>query len=152
MFHVDRILYQFMESHNERLTLPRPLADAIEDHRRRWHPLECCGLLGGLRRGPLWSATTWYPMTNAIASPTRFESVPSEMFAVQKALRAAGEDLLAVVHSHPTSAAVPSALDRSRSLGPIVLALILGTDAWRAWVLEGNREVVLVFNEPAGWS
>src|SRR5271165_2728722 len=74
-------------------------------------PNECCGLLAG-RDGLV---THRYPLTNALASPVRYESDPQTMFAAFKDMRREGTDLLAIYHSHPTSAAVPSRTDLERN-------------------------------------
>jgi proteasome lid subunit RPN8/RPN11 len=114
------------------LTLPATVLDAILAHARDESPRECCGVLGGLDR----VASLAVPVVNALASPTAFRTEPRSMLAADRALRAAGVELVAVYHSHPTSAAVPSGTDlRENPHGEGVLCVIAGTDGVRAWQL-----------------
>lgn len=114
------------------LTLPATVLDAILDHARDESPRECCGVLGGL--GEVVSLAL--PVVNELASPTAFRTEPRSMLAADRALRAVGVELVAVYHSHPTSAAVPSATDlRENPHGEGVLCVIAGTDGVRAWRL-----------------
>ena len=114
------------------LTLPAAVLDALLAHARRESPRECCGVLGGAEG----VVTVALPVENELASPTAFRTAPRSMLAADRALRAAGVELLAVYHSHPTSAATPSATDlRENPHGERVLCVIAGTDGVRAWRL-----------------
>ena len=64
-------------------------------------------------------------MTNTDASADHFMMDPAEQFAVVKALRAAGQQMLAVHHSHPTTPAWPSAEDIRLATTPRLLCTIL---------------------------
>jgi [CysO sulfur-carrier protein]-S-L-cysteine hydrolase len=82
--------------------------DEIVAHAREDRPNECCGLIGG-RDG---TATTAYRARNAFESPMRFEIHPSDQFRIQeKEIPEAGEELVAMYHSHPVSEARPSQTD-----------------------------------------
>ncbi len=50
-------------------------------------------------------------MSNSLASPTAFALDGAEMIAAEDRVDAAGDELIGVWHSHPTSEAVPSATD-----------------------------------------
>ena len=114
------------------LTLPATVLDAILAHAREESPRECCGVLGGL--GGVVSLAV--PVGNELVSPTAFRTEPRSMLAADRALRAAGVELVAVYHSHPISVAVPSATDlRENPHGEQVLCVIAGTDGVRAWRL-----------------
>ena len=114
------------------LTLPAAALDALLAHARRESPRECCGLLGGTAG----VVTLCLPVVNELASPTAFCTEPRSMLAADRALRAAGVELLAVYHSHPTSPAVPSVTDlRENPHGEDILCVIAGTDGVRAWRL-----------------
>ena len=96
----------------ERLVLPQAMRDQIVAHARAEAPQECCGLIAG--HGD--RATRVIPCTNA--SPT-----PEVRYAL-KELRAvidiedAGEELVAIYHSHPRSPAYPSPTDRVEAHWP----------------------------------
>ncbi len=91
-------------------------------------PNECCGLLAGrVEDGPprVGRVVERFPLVNAAGSPVEFVSEPASMFAAVRAMHAAGLDILAVYHSHPTSAAVPSRTDRERNYSPDVATAIV---------------------------
>jgi proteasome lid subunit RPN8/RPN11 len=115
-------------------------------------PNECCGLLAGHGE----RVTHRYPLTNALASPVRYESKPESLFAAFKDMRREGTELLAIYHSHPTSEPVPSRTDLERNFyGPEVVHVIIslkeGGPVVRAWHLELGtyREVVWEAEEKA---
>jgi proteasome lid subunit RPN8/RPN11 len=75
-------------------------------------PLECCGLLAGpANDGPFWRVVRYYPLVNAAASPTEYESEARSILAADKDMRRNGWKVLAIYHSHPTSPPVPSRKD-----------------------------------------
>lgn len=117
------------------LTLTPDVLAALREHARREHPLECCGLLAG--RGT--RATRAYAVANELASPVAFRTEARDSLAAFRAMRAAGVELLAVYHSHPTSPAVPSATDLAENpYGEAVVCVILGADGVRAWRLSAE--------------
>lgn len=120
-----------------RLTIPRSVHDAMLAHLRAALPAEGCGLLAGLVEGGVGRVTLHLPLVNALNSPTEYESDAREMFAAHKAMRAAGVEVLAVYHSHPTSPPVPSRRDRERNYGEGVVNVIVGLtpEQVRAWWL-----------------
>jgi proteasome lid subunit RPN8/RPN11 len=93
-------------------------------------PEEGCALLLG-RRDP-WRIRCVWPCLNvwdpASERRRRFALDPREQLQAQKWARARGLAVLGSAHSHPLSAPVPSALDRSLAFGP-TLMLILGPAA-----------------------
>ena len=109
-----------------RLVIPRPIFDAMLAHAKADLPAECCGLLAGTIADGVGRVTQHLPLVNALASPTEYESDPRSMLAAHKAMRAAGTDVLAVYHSHPTSDPVPSRRDLERNYSEQVVNLIIG--------------------------
>ena len=106
-------------------------------------PLECCGLLAGVREEAKTPAEAVgrvlrrYPLVNAAASPREFVSEARSMFDACKDMRERGLDMLAVYHSHPTSEAVPSRTDLARHGMEEVACLIVS--------LAGTRPEVCVW-------
>ena len=123
----------------QRLRIPQALFDAMIDHARRELPCECCGLLAGVVVAAVGRVVGRYPLVNALASGREFESEPRSMFAAMRAMRARGLTELAVYHSHPTSAPVPSRTDLERNYSPAVVNVIVSLAAEpptaRAWWL-----------------
>ena len=125
-------------------------------HARSELPNEACGLLGGRRQANgAGRATTFYPARNIEASPSRYNVHPEDLVRIVYAIEAAGEDLVAIFHSHTRTAAEPSAIDRRTArydLPFYLLASLAVTDAppesaLRAWRIMGGHsfEVPLRF-------
>jgi proteasome lid subunit RPN8/RPN11 len=83
------------------------LIDEMVAHAREDLPNECCGMIGG-RDG---EATKVVRVENVAASPLRYEMDPQGQYDALKAIEDAGEDLVAIYHSHTRSAAYPSQTD-----------------------------------------
>jgi proteasome lid subunit RPN8/RPN11 len=129
-----------------RLRVPRAVLDEMVAHARGCLPAEGCGFLAGTGD----AVTHFLPLVNELASPTAFATEARSAFAAFKAMRAAGTELLAVYHSHPTSAPVPSRRDlEQNTYGPAVAWVIVGLAGdpeVRAWWLGETdfREAELV--------
>jgi proteasome lid subunit RPN8/RPN11 len=130
---------------SDRLTLPATLADALLAHARAELPNEACGLLGGdLAAG---RAVTFHPARNEEASPLRYNVHPEDLVRIVFAIEDAGQDLVAIFHSHTHSPAVPSATDRRTAQYPdpfYLLATLADPDAMpasalRAWRILGGQ-------------
>lgn len=126
----------------ERLVIPAALLDEVTSHALADAPLECCGLLAGRIAGGTGTVTARYPVRNDAASATEYESNARDMLNAFRAMREGGLELLAIYHSHPTSAPVPSRRDLARNTyGETAAHLIVGFAATepvvRAWWLTG---------------
>jgi proteasome lid subunit RPN8/RPN11 len=110
---------------NMTIVLKRPLVNEILEHARAESPAECCGLVGGAREG---RAQAIYPLRNAAADPiVGYEAAPEDLFAAQREMRARGEELLAIYHSHPrASDPLPSETDVRLAYYPAAIYLIIG--------------------------
>jgi [CysO sulfur-carrier protein]-S-L-cysteine hydrolase len=89
------------------MKISRQLIEEMVAHAREDLPNECCGMIGG-RDG---EATRVVRVENAAASPLRYEMDPQEQYNALKAIEDAGEELVAIYHSHTRSAAYPSQTD-----------------------------------------
>lgn len=90
------------------IEIPRDILDRMVAHGLRERPLEACGLLTGRRAGEIESVV---PMVNALGSPDAFSIAPLDLFEFFRGLRTQDSVLTGIYHSHPHSAAVPSAKD-----------------------------------------
>lgn len=132
------------------LRLPVRLAEELLRHARAEAPNEACGLLAGdLATG---TASAYHPARNADASPHVYSVHPDDLVRIVPGIEDAGEDLVAIFHSHTRTPAVPSPTDRRQALYPVVylIATLADPDAapaecLRAWrIAEGeSREVTL---------
>jgi [CysO sulfur-carrier protein]-S-L-cysteine hydrolase len=132
-----------------RLLLPRNFLEALIAQALAEQPLECCGLLAGVREQakagekagePVGRVVRRYPLVNAAASPREFLSDARSLFDAHKDMRRRELDVLAVYHSHPTSPPIPSRTDLERNgMGSEVMCLIVSLAASpplvRAWWL-----------------
>jgi proteasome lid subunit RPN8/RPN11 len=127
------------------LSLPPALADAVMAHARAELPNEACGLISGsLATG---RATTFHPARNVEASPLRYNVHPEDLVHITFAIEDAGEDLVAIFHSHTRSAPVPSATDRRTAMYAepfYLLATLADPDApparaLRAWKIHRGQ-------------
>src|SRR6266566_3580503 len=98
-----------------RLLIPRSLLDAVLAHARSKLPNECCGLLAGVVEDDAGRVTQHFPIKNDLASPTEYLTNPRDLLDAMKATRAVGTEVLAIYHSHPASAPVPSKKDVERN-------------------------------------
>jgi proteasome lid subunit RPN8/RPN11 len=146
-----------------RLLLPQKLLKEMVAQALAEQPLECCGLLAGVREeakkgdDPAKSVgrvVRRYPLVNELASPREFLSDARGMFDADRDMRARGLDILAVYHSHPTSAPIPSRTDRERHWMHDVICMIVSLAASppevRAWWVneEEQREAEWEITEP----
>jgi proteasome lid subunit RPN8/RPN11 len=127
------------------LILPADLAEAMLVHARTELPNEACGILSGsLEAGRV---VAFHPARNAEASPLRYNVDPDDLVRITFAIEEAGQDLVAIFHSHTRSPAVPSATDRRAAMYPEAFYLLATladpeaapADALRAWRLR-DRE------------
>lgn len=143
---------------SDRLLIPRPMADRMLVHARAELPNEACGLLGGNLEIGL--AGSFHPARNAEASPLRYNVHSDDLVRIIFGIEDAGEDLVAIFHSHTASPAIPSATDRRTAQYPdvfYVLATLADPDAepagaLRAWrIRDGqSRELPLIVVDQTG--
>lgn len=103
------------------MRLPRALADAVVEHARADLPNECCGLIAG----SAGTATRVITMRNSEATPFMYVMDPREQMEQMEAIEDAGEELLAIYHSHTRSAAYPSRTDVELAFFPDPVYLIV---------------------------
>ncbi len=72
------------------------------------YPNEACGILAGKNM----IVSEIFIMTNTEKSPVRYLMDPEEQFKMMRKLRHKSLQMIAIFHSHPDSAAYPSATDR----------------------------------------
>jgi proteasome lid subunit RPN8/RPN11 len=118
-----------------KLEIPMQIFEQMLEQSRTEAPIEACGILAG-RNGKVKKL---YKMTNADKSNVHFTMKPKEQFKVVKDIRSEGFEMLAIYHSHPESAARPSAKDIQLALTPDVTYVIVSLQ-------NSNRPVVRGFN------
>ena len=118
------------------ITLQSAQLEELFAHARKATPSECCGLIGGLKD----RATSIHPLRNVANNPEiTYEAAPEELFAAQRQMRARGEHLLAIYHSHPRSTEpVPSETDVRLAYYPDAVYLIIGVGGIKP-IMRGFR-------------
>lgn len=106
-------------------------------------PNEACGLLSG----SAGHATRFHPARNAESSPYVYEIDPDDLVRIVFGIEADGEELVAIYHSHPRTAAVPSARDVRSATYSVVYLISTPADPEiiRGWRIDEGvaREVPL---------
>lgn len=102
------------------LRLPQPLVDAIIAHARAGKPEEVCGLV----RGRSGQATEIRPARNVAPNRITDYAVESSALLAQVEWEDAGDELIAIYHSHPQDPAYPSASDAIQAYYPDSVYLI----------------------------
>ena len=129
------------------LNLLRAVADEVMRHARAELPNEACGLLSGSVASGL--ATRFHPARNLEASPLRYNVHPEDLVRITFAIEDAGEELVAIFHSHTRSPAVPSATDLRTAMYPEPFYLLASladpeappTRALRAWRIARGETI-----------
>lgn len=98
------------------LTLSRAQWEQMHQYVAGQAPLEACGLLGG-RAGVVNVVVT---VKNAAASSVRFMMDPREQLRAFDQIEYAGQEILAVFHSHPSGPAVPSPSDLAEAAYDVI--------------------------------
>ncbi len=118
------------------LQLPRKLVDKIIMHAQQHEDMEICGLISKSGNSP----GRYYAVKNIAADPAvRFEMDPKEQIAAMKHMRDHGEQLLAIVHSHPAGPPVPSAADLAQIGYPDAFYIIVSLETKDAPEIRAYR-------------
>jgi proteasome lid subunit RPN8/RPN11 len=115
------------------LEIPKRIYAKLLEQALREAPLETCGILSGRDS----CVCGHYEMTNADQSREHFSMVPEEQFQVIKAIRAEEQEMLAIYHSHPDTAARPSQEDIRLALTPDVVYVIVSLQESETPVIKG---------------
>ena len=127
------------------LRIPRAVAEEMLAHARAEVPNEACGILSGSLADA--EARRYHRARNADASPFVYTVDPEDLVRIVFGIEDAGEDLVAIFHSHTHTPAVPSPTDRRQAQYPdafYVLATLSDPEsdadaALRAWRIRDGE-------------
>ena len=105
------------------LVLSPGILEEVINHAKASYPREACGLIAGTK--PSLAGGRFIPMANVVKSASEFEMDPAELINTLRDLRHAGEELIAICHSHPRGPAQPSKIDIQRAYYPEAAHLIV---------------------------
>ena len=121
------------------LTVAAAVVRSIEQEARSASPEECCGLLSGTDG----AITNVHPLRNESPKPeTRYFASPDDLLAAMRRIRDAGRRMMGIYHSHPRTAAYPSASDVEMAFYPEAVYFIISLESkpdLRAYRIEGGR-------------
>ena len=122
-----------------RLYVDAGLLEQLTAHFRNCLPDEGCGFLIGRKD----TATRFLPSPNTLGSSSAFEVDPRFLFDLFRQLRASGEDLVGICHSHPAGPARPSARDVASAHYPdsfyLIVSLASAVPEIRVWrIIDGE--------------
>jgi proteasome lid subunit RPN8/RPN11 len=127
------------------LLIPADIHDAMVAHCVREAPLEACGLLGGTAS----AVSSLHPLRNQSASATHYLADPQQVVEAVVAMRQRETEILAIYHSHPRSAAIPSRTDLSEnhygSVPRIIVSLARANPEVRVWRLDPDSYLELTW-------
>lgn len=133
---------------NSELSLPRTVVNRMLAHAQQNPEQEICGLISRAANQSL----CYLPIANrAVDSKHRYQMDEKQLIDSMRALRDNDEELLAIVHSHPSASAQASALDIEQANYPEAYYLIIslntrGVLEMRAWrISDGNVSEVKVY-------
>jgi len=134
------------------LLIPADLHDAMVAHCVREAPLECCGLLGGIAP----TVSSIHPLRNASASEVRYDADPRDLIEAVQSLRSRKAEILAIYHSHPRWAAIPSQTDLAENhygdVPRIIVSLLGESPEVRVWRLDPDSYEELAWQITPGSS
>ncbi len=124
------------------MKIKQSIIDQLIQHAQADAPVEACGYLA--ETGEV--VTTIIRLKNVDNSPEHFSFAPAEQFAAVRQMRATGQRLRAVYHSHPATPARPSQEDirlaNDPSLSYVIVSLAgPGPDVKSFRIRDGQVEV-----------
>jgi len=107
---------------NEILTISRQVVNDMLTQAQKSPDAEICGLVAGHEN----HGQHIYPIRNiAESATTRYHLDPKEQIDAMRHIRDNQQSLIAIYHSHPSSAALPSATDLDEASYPDAIYLII---------------------------
>ena len=98
------------------LTIDSRILEEVVEHAKAAYPKEGCGLI---------TTSRFIPIPNIAQRASEFEMDPAELIKALRELRIAGEELVAIYHSHPHGPLRPSNTDIERAYYPEAAHLIV---------------------------
>jgi proteasome lid subunit RPN8/RPN11 len=125
--------------------IPRPIVNQILHHAQQAESEEICGLIGG----GAGEFRHCYPVANVAGDRQHlFQLDPKGQIDAMRRMRMAGEELMAIYHSHPDAPAAPSPTDIAQDEYPEVLYLIVSLTTKGVLEMRGfsirDRQVIEV--------
>jgi proteasome lid subunit RPN8/RPN11 len=133
------------------VTIRRAQVEEMLAHARAMRPEECCGLVGG--DAEQVGASVYRLRNIAPDRSVAYDGDPQDLCEAQRLMRARGEQLLGVYHSHPREAMpVPSETDVRLAYHPSAIYFIIGVgEEGRDESLSASLGAFRIFRSEKRW-
>lgn len=119
------------------LVLPDALREQLIAEARAAFPMECCGLIEGVKTPEGWCARALHGSKNLAADAARgFLIDPQVHFDLLRRLRGTDRAIIGCYHSHPGGRSGPSEHDRVEAIDDGFVWLITGQGDLNAYVFD----------------
>ncbi|MDQ0159595.1 Mov34/MPN/PAD-1 family protein [Alkalibacillus salilacus] len=123
----------------KQLILPQTIYNQIVEDCRNNLPYESCGLVTGLDH----RVNKFWPLDNELKSTKRYFVSKQSLEAVMNEITQSGEQVLAIYHTHPVTAPVPSSFDLKNhpdhSVYMMIISFKLESPMCKLYSVENNR-------------
>ena len=122
------------------LNIPKQLFDAVNGHLDAVFPEEGCGFLVGTPGEVL----EFHPVENILHSPVAYQMRPDQLISVFFDAEERNLTPLAIVHSHPHTAPIPSVTDLKEATWTELIYIIVSLanrprPEWRCWQIKDKH-------------
>jgi len=122
------------------IKIGKPELEDIIAHARKAFPNEACGLLAG-KDGRVSKV---YRLTNTQRGAMRYAAPEKEQFEAARRMRADGDDMIGIYHSHPNVRPYPSSRDIEMAMHPecsyMIISLMKNIPEVRSFRIVGGLE------------
>ncbi|MDD5270459.1 MAG: M67 family metallopeptidase [Candidatus Omnitrophica bacterium] len=120
------------------IKIGKPELEDIIAHARKAFPNEACGLLAG-KDGRVSKV---YRLTNTQRGAMRYAAPEKEQFEAARKMRADGDDMIGIYHSHPNVRPYPSSRDIEMAMHPecsyVIISLMKNIPEVRSFRIAGG--------------
>lgn len=122
------------------ITIPKNKKDILLEHAKNQFPNESSALLFGKRDDGSFLVSEIFLTQNQKSSPIEFTIANEDLINAYQEAERLGLDVIGIFHSHPHSAAIPSATDRKyMETNPVVWVIFSNKDdIMNAYILESD--------------
>lgn len=120
------------------IIIGKPELEDVIAHARKAFPNEACGLLAGKGR----KVSKVYRLTNTQRGAMRYAAPEKEQFEAARRMRADGDEMIGIYHSHPGVRPYPSSRDIEMALHPecsyVIISLVKNIPEVRSFRIVGS--------------
>jgi proteasome lid subunit RPN8/RPN11 len=126
------------------LKLNQEHLESIHTHAEISYPLECCGIILGIRKTVVEVIATENAFPVEEEKNRRYAIAPEMMLKMQREARDKSLNIIGIYHSHPDYPAIPSECDRElawQEYSYIIVSVVKGKASdFHCWTLNENHQ------------